>query len=188
MKTEWLGIGGTGHTVFASYSTALFIVGGSGISFALSSIQELIRRDNKAASRIKSVDLVWSVQDHASLTPLIPAFNALIQESAHTPLRISVFYTRASPNPPFEKGHYGHPNLTLNAGRPRIGKVLDSVISKAAGLGGGPKDSGSIMGILVAVCGPVALGDDVAKAVSAVDGKRRDSVGGIEIFEEVFEM
>jgi hypothetical protein len=49
--------------VFASYSAALFVIGGSGISFALSSIEELVRRDNEGSSRLKTIDLVWSVQD-----------------------------------------------------------------------------------------------------------------------------
>lgn len=178
--------GGPGHTVFASYSAAIFVIGGSGISFALSSIQELVRRDNEASSRLKAIELIWSVQDPSSLTPLIPLLSALIEQSAHTPLRISVFYTRATSTPPSEKAFYGHPNLTLSAGRPRIGKVLDSVISKAASLSGSPKDSGPIMGVIVAVCGPVGLGDDVVKAVGAVDGKRRDAVGGVEIYEENF--
>jgi predicted ferric reductase len=180
--------GGHGNTVFTSYSSALFVIGGSGISFALSSIQELIRRDNDAASRLKSIDLIWSVQDPACLTPLIPTFTSLIQQSAHTPLRISVHYTRATPAPPSEKDYYGHPYLTLSAGRPRIGKALDTVISKAVGLTKGPKDLGPITGIIVAVCGPAGLGDDVVQAVGAVEGKRRDAVGGIEIFEEVFEI
>lgn len=180
--------GGPGHTVFTSYSSALFVVGGSGISFALSSIEELVRRDNDASSRLKSIDLIWSVQDPASLTPLIPAFTSLIQQSAHTPLRISVCYTRATSMPPSEKDYYGHPSLTLSAGRPRIGKALDTVISKAVGLTKGPKDSGPITGIIVAVCGPTSLAEDVVKVVSAVEGRRRDAVGGIEIYEESFEM
>jgi hypothetical protein len=59
------------------------------------------------------------------------------------------------------------------------------VISKAAGLIKGRKDAGAIMGVIVAVCGPAGLGDDVTKAVGAVDAKRRDAVGGVEVFEEL---
>ena len=36
-------LGGPGHATFASYSAALFAVGGSGITFALSSIQDIIQ-------------------------------------------------------------------------------------------------------------------------------------------------
>jgi hypothetical protein len=70
-------------------------------------------------------------------------------------------------------------------GRPRLGKVLDAVVSKAATLGDGAKDSQGIKGVIVAVCGPVGLGDDVVAAVSGVDDRRRDAVGGVEIYEEL---
>src|SRR5271170_1668181 len=110
-------IGGPGHSVFASYSAAVFVVGGSGISFGLSTVQELVQRDLEGASRVKVIELIWCVQDHgksysqfmcrhlmnqkknvASLTPLLPLFTSLIQRSTFTPLRISVFYTRATVN------------------------------------------------------------------------------------------
>jgi ferric-chelate reductase len=38
----------------------------------------------------------------------------------------------------------------------------------------------------VGVCGPVGLADDVVAAVAGVDPVRRDQVGGVELFEEVF--
>jgi ferric-chelate reductase len=56
--------GGPGHSVFASYSAAVFVVGGSGISFALSAAQELVQRDVENGSRVKVIELIWCVQDH----------------------------------------------------------------------------------------------------------------------------
>ena len=41
--SRWELTGGTGHSVFASFSAAMFVVGGSGITFALSAIQDLIQ-------------------------------------------------------------------------------------------------------------------------------------------------
>jgi len=55
--------GGPGHRMFASFSAAVFVVGGSGISFALSAIQELIQKDLEGQCRAKFIQLVWSVQD-----------------------------------------------------------------------------------------------------------------------------
>lgn len=40
--------------------------------------------------------------------------------------------------------------------------------------------------MIVGVCGPVGLADDVAAAVSGVDPLRRDQIGGVELHEEVF--
>ncbi|KAK7028156.1 hypothetical protein VNI00_014971 [Paramarasmius palmivorus] len=55
--------GGPGHRMFASFSAAVFVVGGSGITFALSSIQELIQQDLDGKSRVKYIHLIWTVQD-----------------------------------------------------------------------------------------------------------------------------
>lgn len=107
-----------------------------------------------------------------------------------------------------------HPNLTLSPGRARIAKVLDAVIARTVtitvtlGLTLGPggrsrsqsrsrsrrasasasvSTKGELLpltGVCVAVCGPVGLGDEVARAVGCVEPKRRDQVGGVEIIEE----
>ncbi|KAI6000848.1 hypothetical protein EDD15DRAFT_2362320 [Pisolithus albus] len=53
--------GGVGNTVISSYSGALFIVGGSGIAFALSAVQELVRSEND--SNVGVIDIAWSVRD-----------------------------------------------------------------------------------------------------------------------------
>ena len=76
------------------------------------------------------------------------------------------------------------PGLTLSPSRPRFGKVLDAVISRAVSLGSGAKDAEAITGVIVGVCGPLALGDEVAKAIGGVDVRRREAVGGIELHEE----
>jgi ferric-chelate reductase len=106
----------------------------------------------------------------------------MIESSAFTPVRISVHYTQAilGGKAPL----ISHPGLTLSPGRPRIGKVLDTAISRAVTLGSGVKDSERITGLLVGVCGPTALGDDVAKAVGMIAPARRNQVGGIEMHEE----
>lgn len=106
----------------------------------------------------------------------------MIESSAFTPVRISVHYTQAllGGKAPL----VSHPGLTLSPGRPRIGKVLDTAISRAVTLGSGVKDSERITGLLVGVCGPTSLGDDVAKAVGMVPAARRNQVGGIEMHEE----
>ncbi|OAX40394.1 hypothetical protein K503DRAFT_687604 [Rhizopogon vinicolor AM-OR11-026] len=174
--------GGPGHCVFASYSAAIFFVGGSGITFALSAVQDILQRDSEGASRVKIIEVIWSVPDSTSLTPLVPQFAALIQQSIYAPLKISVHYTRASDKPPGKD--FLHPGLTLSAGRPKLAKVLDAVISRAVSYGSGVKASMDITGVVVGVCGPEGMGDEVAQAISQVDDGRRWAVGGIEMHEE----
>jgi ferric-chelate reductase len=55
--------GGPGHMIFASYSAAVFVVGGSGITFALPAVQDLIQKDLDGQSRVKVIELIWVVQD-----------------------------------------------------------------------------------------------------------------------------
>lgn len=99
-------------------------------------------------------------------------------------MRVSVFYTRAPIGKFPLSEDFFHPRLSLSPGRPKIGKVLDSVINKTVTLGAGIKDKERNTGMLVAVCGPIALADDVSRTVSKVDPLRRDQVGGVELYEE----
>ena len=55
--------GGVGNTMMDSYSGAVFVVGGSGITFALSSITDLVQKDLRRSTRLKVIHLVWCVQD-----------------------------------------------------------------------------------------------------------------------------
>ncbi|KAJ7472300.1 hypothetical protein B0H11DRAFT_1349789 [Mycena galericulata] len=174
--------GGPGFAMFNSYSAAVFIAGGSGITFALSAVQELIQHDLKGESRVGVIELVWVVQDAGSLLPLLPKFAAMIQQcaSVQTRLSISVNYTKAvAKNIRFTDAF--PPGLSLKAGRPRLISLLDSTISLAVN-----SDRGDPCGMIVGVCGPVGLADDVTNAVGLVDPAKRDQIGGIEVHEETF--
>jgi len=179
--------GGPGHAMFHSYSAAVFVVGGSGVSFALSAIQDLIAKDLRGQSRVKIIELIWTVQDPAALLPMYPLFNAMIEQSVFTRLRISVFYTRAPIGKfPFADNAFPTTNLSLSPGRPRLETMFENSISRAVKLGAGGKDEERITGMLVAVCGPTGLADSVAQAIAHIEPLRRDQVGGVEVHEEVF--
>jgi len=55
--------GGVGNTMMDSYSGAIFVVGGSGITFALAAITDLVQKDAQGLTRLKAIHLIWSVQD-----------------------------------------------------------------------------------------------------------------------------
>jgi len=121
---------------------------------------------------------------------MIPTFAALLQQVTYASLQISVHYTRASI---FNtKKVYGHlpPQLTITPGRPKIASVLDSTINHACKLftpsGREHHASDQLSGVLIGVCGPLGLGEEVRKAVSAVEPRRFRNVGGIEVVEETF--
>ena len=49
--------------MLASFAGALLVAGGSGITFGLGAFQELIQKDLEGESRLKAIELVWSVPD-----------------------------------------------------------------------------------------------------------------------------
>jgi len=121
---------------------------------------------------------------------MIPTFAALLQQAVCVKLQISVHYTRAST---FNtRKVYAHLPLQLavTPGRPRIGSVIDAAIDHACKLfnssGREHYASDKLSGLLVGVCGPLGLGEEVRKAVGSVDPNRFRKVGGIEVFEETF--
>ena len=103
-------IGGPGHAIFASYSAVVMIIGGSGITFALSTIQDLVQKGLHDESRVKVIELVWIVQSPGiyfsqlklrclrsgviveTITPLLPTLTSFMNSCPY--LTISVHYTR----------------------------------------------------------------------------------------------
>ncbi len=55
------------------------------------------------------------------------------------------------------------PGLSLSPGRPKLATMFEGAISKTVQLGAGVKDEQGHSGMLVSVCGPTSLADDVAK-------------------------
>ncbi|KAH9855485.1 iron reductase [Lenzites betulinus] len=184
--------GGPGHAIFGGFSGAMFVAGGSGVTFALAAVQDLMKKDLEYKSRVRAIELVWSVQDPAALQPLIPLFTTLLAQSAHSyaSLRISVFYTRAPASPEAVKAYRLPPGLTLSPMRPKLPGILSGVVDRSAALFSGGKErrrgGGALTGVIVGVCGPASLGDEVRKAVAEFPAKRRKAVGGIELHEEAF--
>ncbi|KAI6032650.1 ferric reductase like transmembrane component-domain-containing protein [Pisolithus orientalis] len=165
--------GGVGNTIMSSYSGALVIAGGIGITFALSAVQELVRSGNDTSVRV--IDIVWSIPDVASLTPMIALFTSLIEQRMEVCLRVSVFYTRALKGS--SQPTYLPPGVTLTPGRPKIAKFLNDVVTST-------QSGGGATGVFVGVCGPPALARDVAVAVRNIDVHQKRMVGGIELHEE----
>ncbi|KAJ7054075.1 hypothetical protein C8F01DRAFT_1163809, partial [Mycena amicta] len=154
-----------------------------GITFALSAIQELLQQDLKGQSRIRVIELIWVVQTPESMTALLPQLSAMMQRGTSTQLAITVHYTKAVEGGVRGLNNSVHPRLSLKAGRPRFINAIESTLSHAINSSSGGDER---HGMIVGVCGPVALADDVVKCVGLVDPLRRDEIGGIEVHEEAF--
>ncbi|CCL98745.1 uncharacterized protein FIBRA_00750 [Fibroporia radiculosa] len=173
--------GGHGHTVITSFSGAMVVVGGSGITYGLSAVQELIERSVEGSSRVRTVELVWSVPEPSSLSPFLPLFASCLSRSASSScvLHISVFYTHALTSVDALKPFRALPlGLSLSPGRPRLLKILECVIESTMKL---PETS---TGVFVGACGPASLVEESGKVIWMVNRQRMKDVGGIELHEE----
>jgi len=116
---------------------------------------------------------------------MMPLLNSLLVQapSSGLNLNITVSYTRALTSPdalkPFQRLP---PGMTLTAGRPRLPKVLDGIIDRTCSVKGGD----GLTGVVLGVCGPLALGEEAGRAVRMVSRDRRREVGGVELHEEIF--
>ena len=59
--------GGVGDISIPSYSGVLFVVGGSGVTFALSAVQDLVLAGAKSRTRV--IEVVWCVREPGLVFP-----------------------------------------------------------------------------------------------------------------------
>ncbi|KAH0828641.1 ferric reductase like transmembrane component-domain-containing protein [Lanmaoa asiatica] len=166
--------GGVGDTAIPSYSAAMFVVGGSGVTFALSAVQDLVLAGDR--SRTEVIEVIWSITNPAALENFIPRFAALVSQSPAR-LRISVFYTRIPTTQSFI-GLLLPPGVTLTPGRPKIGELLDGLVTSMTTTKNGTH------GVFVTACGPTSLARDVSLAVRTLDVNSKIAIGGIQFHEE----
>lgn len=60
-----------------SYSAAMLVAGGSGVTYMLSTVSELLRKATEGACGVKFIELVWSVQDPGKHWPMLDLEHAL---------------------------------------------------------------------------------------------------------------
>lgn len=70
--------------------------------------------------------------------------------------------------------------MRLEAGRPVFSEMIEGFVDKTDALA---RERTGLSGVVVGVCGPKALADDVVKAELSV-AKARKSVGGVEVVQE----
>lgn len=85
-------LGGAGHSVCASYSAVVLIAGGTGITYVLSILLDLIKKDSEGVSRVRVIEVIWMVQDPCMYTHFI--FHRLLKSYLSNPLAKSSFLLR----------------------------------------------------------------------------------------------
>ncbi|QRW07167.1 Ferric reductase like transmembrane component [Ceratobasidium sp. AG-Ba] len=184
--------GGPSSAIPTSFTSALVVCGGSGITFGTSSIEEMVVGAETGCSRVRRCELVWVVQEHTAIAPLLPAFATLLARAADAKtlqLSITVHYTRASPDETISNLPVG---VRIVAGRPNLKSALGNIVTRTEAMvdyfeaNGGDDKSGKVTGVFVGVCGPSGLVENAWEAASCVDDKIKRRIGGIEVHEEAF--
>jgi hypothetical protein len=117
---------------------------------ALTSMEELIQKDIAIKSRVKVLQLIWSVQDHSlfqpsfflffmfktALQPMLPQFTSFLEQtdSMGLDLQISIYYIRATTTSPEKIYTYLPPAI----GRPLTNNILDSPVDRTCNKASNP--------------------------------------------------
>ncbi|KAG8694759.1 hypothetical protein FRC08_008277 [Ceratobasidium sp. 394] len=179
--------GGPGSAIPSSFTSALIVCGGSGITFGTSTVEELVVGAETGSTRARRVELIWVVQEHTAIAPLLPAFATLLARAAEAKtlsLAITVHYTRASPDETIKGLPFG---VRIVAGRPNLESALGNVVKRTEAMIESDVESGSgkkPTGVFVGVCGPAGLVENVWEAEGAIESAVKRKIGGIEVHEE----
>ena len=119
------------------------------------------------------------------MLPILTSLLAQVQ-AAGLVFQVTVFHTRAA-IPARTCGAYDLPaGLTLLTGHPSLSLRLHDLVSRTqqGALDAGAEAGDGPRGVLVGVCGPMELGEDVRTAIDEVEPDVQRAVGGIELIEE----
>ncbi|KAF2742778.1 ferric-chelate reductase-like protein [Sporormia fimetaria CBS 119925] len=153
-----------------SFSSVLFIAGGSGIAIALSHLSTLFAEE----SNVLDVHIVWAVREHAFASDIlqrdIPAsirqderFKMTVHVTQHIETKDDV-----RPEGSRRKLH----NVVIKVGRPDVTAAVEHAAQEAG-----------VASLAVVACGPAQMADDARRAcVRALEEGYR----GMEYFEESF--
>lgn len=110
--------GGPGNTLPLSFSSLCLIAGGSGISHAIGTAQDLIARSPSGVVAARTVDIIWVVRVQQTARAIMPTLNALVEQARDwerkalslrrkgaeiampTALRVHIFVTRVPGSSP----------------------------------------------------------------------------------------
>ncbi|KAI0034711.1 hypothetical protein K488DRAFT_44902 [Vararia minispora EC-137] len=178
---------GPAYTMFESYSGVLLAAGGSGISYILSILEDLVQKHIDGHSRVRIIEIIWSVGDFESLLQLLPTLRPLLRphlspEGVLLSIQMTVHYTRATLKRP--------PDATtlpdcvcLRPGRPDMVRSMKSTVDRTLDA----TTSGSTTaayGVIATCCGPTALAGSMNEAIGHLDWSQWSAVGGVETASE----
>ncbi|KAI9000892.1 hypothetical protein BD414DRAFT_15568 [Trametes punicea] len=165
----------------SKYSTCILIAGGSGVSYTLPLLLDLVHRARAGTSDVRRVIFVWSVRESDHLAWISKTLNealtaaqptSLVVEpriyitgptctipemprGSYTPSDGTTTPTSPSDGEPFEKGLPVYSSLRIIHGRPSVCRILQEGIDSSTGP------------VSVDVAGPSSLSSSVSRVLSS---------------------
>ncbi|KAI1427283.1 ferric reductase like transmembrane component [Xylaria sp. FL1777] len=144
----------SGHHSLDSYGHAVLFAGSTGITHQLSYLKPLIQGFNDGTIATRRVTLVWIMRDTEALEWVRPWMDEVLRMPRRRDiLNIRLFVTRPKNSKEIVSGSN---TVQMFPGRPSISTILQREAEQQVGA------------MVVTVCGPGALADDVRQAVREV--------------------
>ncbi|EFP81998.2 uncharacterized protein PGTG_08247 [Puccinia graminis f. sp. tritici CRL 75-36-700-3] len=170
---------GSFFTDMTRYRTVLLCAGGSGFTYCMAALEDIIGQAAKSGrSLTKHVHVVWSLREPDMIESFGPGIEETIRVAqAHgITVTVKLFLTKANSNSLVERSYLA--SLELKVDRPIFSQVLNEVASGEALVNGG--------GLGVGVCGPSGLVEGVSQAVMDLDPNQVQGIGGVKLHSEKF--
>lgn len=180
---------GGSHTRLAEFETVMLVAGGSGITYVLSVLSDLVASSMTSRCPTRRVKVVYVVRELSSAAHFVPLLGELVvlarTRTASLRLEVDFYHTGSDSSGNSEAGPLdGLKNVCFRQGRPELSLLLSMFLheSKPMKLKEGRIGGGAV----VAVCGPRHLIAAARNAATSVEGQLAYAVGGIAIQTETF--
>ncbi|KAI1311209.1 ferric reductase like transmembrane component [Xylaria venustula] len=158
----------SGHHSLDSYGHAVLFAGSTGITHQLSYLKPLIQGFNDGTVATRRITLVWIMRDTEALEWVRPWMDEVLRMPRRREiLNIRLFITRPKNSKEIVSGSN---TVQMFPGRPSVSTIMQREVEQQVGA------------MVVTVCGPGALGDDVRQAVREM----QSSGNVIDMNEESF--
>ena len=183
--------GGLTYRDPARFEACMLVAGGSGLTFALSVLEDLIgsalRGGRRRRTRTRIIALVWTVRDADMVRTFAGQLQALLDLAkglVFFSIRIHITGPPTEYDP--DKLRRAIPAANLFAGRPDIAPLVDGIVNALIGPPDVWRNTPCRGGLHVLACGPPNVIVSVRKAVGGVARARAVQAGGIVVHSEAF--
>ncbi|PLW50847.1 hypothetical protein PCASD_01159 [Puccinia coronata f. sp. avenae] len=170
---------GTFFTDMTRYRTVLLCAGGSGFTYCMAALEDIIGQSAKTGrSLTKYIHVVWSLREPEMIESFGPGIAESVRVAEAHGIAVTVKISLTKNNSHSLAARSYLKLLEFNTARPNFSELLNGIVLHDALLNGG--------GLGVGVCGPSGLVEGVKKAIMRLDSDRLQQVGGVELHTEAF--